>query len=94
MSPSGLTKVIYMAQNKDTGKNESITKMDQWAAVFEATLVTFFIALLPDLIVLGGPPASIADIWKPICSAMLMALYTYSRARGITIPDEVRKDGA
>ena len=93
MSPnSGLVKVIKMAQDKDIGKNGGITKADQWYAVFEATLVTFFIALIPDLIVLGGPPTCIAEIWKPFMSAMLMALYTYSRARGISIPDEVNRN--
>ena len=88
---NGLVKTIYMAQNRDTGRDGAISKLDQWTAVLEATLVTFAIALIPDLIVLGGPPTCITDIWKPFMSALLMAVYTYSRARGINIPDEVRR---
>jgi len=88
---NGLVKIIYQAQNNDVGKDGTISKADQWAAVLEATLVTFFIALLPDLIVLGRPPTCIAELWKPFMSAALMALYTYSRARGITTDEEVKK---
>lgn len=89
----GLTEVIYMAQEKEQGRDGVISKMDQWAAVFEATLVSFFIALIPELIVLDGPPSTLGEVWKPFLIAMLMALYTYSRARGIQLPDEVNDGG-
>ena len=86
-------RLIMAAQRKDIeGTNEPVTPYDAWAAVIEVTLVTFFISFITEMLALGGPPATLAQCWKPLLASLLMALYTYSRARGIVIPDEVRKD--
>ena len=86
-------RVIMAAQRKDIeGTSEPVTPYDAWAAVIEVTLVTFFISFITEMLALGGPPATLAECWKPVLASLLMALYTYSRARGIVIPDEVRED--
>lgn len=89
-----MAKLIYMAQEKDlSGTHETISKYDAMAAVFEVTLVTFFITLLPKLIALGRPPVTLVECWEPLLSSALMALYTYSRARGLNIDvPEVEQD--
>lgn len=70
-----------MKANTVSLKNNPIKKIN---IVLEDAIVTFFITLLPKLIELGRPPANINEIWTPLLSSILMALYSYMRLRGIT----------
>ena len=86
------TRIIMAAQRKDLeGTEEHVSAYETWAAVMEVTIVTFLITFVTEMLALGGPPAALADCWKPLMASILMGLYTYSRARGIVIPDEVRE---
>lgn len=52
--------------------------------ILEVLLVTFLISIIPELIALGRPPTLI-EIYVPILSAILMAIYAYIRVRNIDI---------
>lgn len=69
-----------MKANTVSLKNSPVKKIN---VVLEDAVVTFFITLLPKLIELGRPPTSINEIWTPLLSSLLMALYSYTRLRGI-----------
>jgi len=51
-------------------------------------IVVFLIVLLTKLIALGGPPEALTDLWEPVLSACLTALYSYARLRGIEAAPE------
>jgi len=57
-------------------------------AIFEIVLVTFLCTLIPALIAIGRLPKSIDEVYVPIMSSILVALYSYMRVRDIEIPEE------
>jgi len=66
-------------------KREEISKSK---IIAEDVIVIFLIVLLTKLLALGGPPRSLMDLWEPILSACLTALYSYARLRGIEAAPE------
>ena len=61
-------------------------EVNKFQLVLEDCIITFLVVLIPKLIALGGPPKSLVDLWEPLLSSMLMALYSYMRLRGMEKP--------
>ena len=76
-----------LAANEKPGAGAGRKTLIKALLVLEIVTVTFFIGLIPDLIALGRPPTSLTEIWQPVMSALLIALYAYARVRNIEIPD-------
>lgn len=76
-----------VAQQSDgtAGENDC----GKWSAIFEVTLIMFFIALIPKLIIMDPRYLHWYDFWEPVLSAMLAAGYTYIRARGIKLEENI-----
>jgi len=76
-----------LAASENPGTNE---ESDKWLIkvliILEILIVTFLAGFIPHMIALGRPPTSIEEIWVPICSALLLALYAYARVRNIDMP--------
>jgi len=75
--------IVFIRAHQKSNRSSGKTRTDKWAAVLETVVVTFLITLIPSLIDLGRPPTSIVEVWVPILSSVLMAIYTYMRMRGI-----------
>lgn len=60
-----------------------------WSAVLEVVVVMFFVALIPKMLVLDPQNMRWYDLWEPMLSAVLAALYTYVRARGIKLEEVI-----
>ena len=82
-NPIGL---IRAAQVKD-----GVVEDGQWFAILELTMVTFFMTLIPKFLALGRPPITLAECWEPVLTALLMALYSYARARNIEVTTKVER---
>ena len=78
-------KVLVANEKPSASKTQKL--LVKALLVLEIVLVTFLMGLIPDLIALGRPPTSLAEIWQPVMSALLIALYAYARVRTIEIPD-------
>jgi len=79
---------ILMSNEEDIDRIDGEDVLEwakQVAAILEIVLVTFLASLLPDLITLGAPPYDLEVIWKPLVSALIAALYVYTRIRNITV---------
>lgn len=74
---------VFAIVNQKPNTGSGTTKTDKVWAILEAVIVTFIITLIPSLIDLGRPPTCIEEVWVPILSSLLMAIYTYARLRGI-----------
>ena len=77
------TELIMAAQVRDGTSNG-----DKWSAIMEIVLVTFFITLIPYLLVLDPRSLHWYDLWKPVLSACMAGLWAYMRARDIPVVDE------
>ena len=75
-------------RSRSSSNSSGIVIPDYWALILEDMIVTFLVTLIPKLILLGRPPVSIVEIYVPLLSALLMALYSYMRARGIEPREE------
>lgn len=78
-------KVHTMAINRDKPATRDPVPTD-WTTIkliLEDVLVTFLVTLIPELIVLGRSPMSFGEVYVPILSSFLMAVYSYMRMRGI-----------
>ena len=64
----------------------------KWSAIFEATLMMFLVALIPKLIILDPSDIHVIDLWEPILSAAMAAIYTYIRARGIKLEENIKNE--
>jgi len=85
---SRFTDLIMAAQVRDgTGDGSA------WGAILEVTVVMFFVALIPKLIVMDPQDMHWYDFWEPMLSAALAALYTYVRARGISLEENISDGG-
>jgi len=69
-------------EEKDNPGGKKISKIN---VLLETVLITFLASLLPQLT--GGVPQSLADIWNPLISALIMSLYSYMRMRGIVLDE-------
>jgi len=76
-----------LAANEKPSASKTQKNIIRALLVLEIVAVTFLMGLIPDLIALGRPPTSLTEIWQPIMSALLIALYAYARVRNIEIPD-------
>lgn len=56
--------------------------------VLEDALLVFLVTLIPKLLSLGGPPTSLGQLWEPMLSSILAALYSYMRSQGKEKPEE------
>jgi len=73
-----------MEYNTQNGK-------EAWKVVLEDAFITFLMVLIPKLILLGHPPTSLAEIYEPFLSSLLMGIYSWARYRNIQIPKEEEK---
>jgi len=81
----GYYELMYATQSKEGGgATRSPSSLEKLAGVLENVIVTFIITLLPELIKLGRPP-TFEEIYTPILSALLMAMYSYIRLRNLKI---------
>ena len=69
-------------EEKDNPGGKKISKIN---VLLETVLITFLASLLPQLT--GGVPQSLADVWNPLISALIMSLYSYMRMRGISLDE-------
>ncbi|MBA7493303.1 hypothetical protein ES702_03861 [subsurface metagenome] len=81
-------KVFLAAHGIKSGDN--LSTQDKVLAILEAVVVTFLLTFIPKMLVLGRPPISIEEIWEPLLTSVLMALYTYMRMRGIK-PEKIHE---
>ena len=77
-------RAIIMAhiEEKDNPGGKKVSKIN---VLLETVLITFLASLLPQLT--GGVPQSLADVWNPLISALIMSLYSYMRMRGIVLDE-------
>lgn len=78
-----LKAMAKLNENEPTSVDPVPTDWTTIKLILEDMIVTFLITLIPELILLGRPPQSILEIWVPLLSAVLMAIYSYMRMRGI-----------
>ena len=69
-------------EERDNPGGKKVSKIN---VLLETVLITFLASLLPQLT--GGVPQSLADIWNPMISALIMSLYSYMRMRGISLDE-------
>jgi len=69
-------------EEKDNPGGKKVSKIN---VLLETVLITFLASLLPQLT--GGVPQSLADVWNPLISALIMSLYSYMRMRGIVLDE-------
>ena len=69
-------------EERDNPGGKKVNKIN---VLLETVLITFLASLLPQLT--GGVPQSLADIWNPMISALIMSLYSYMRMRGISLDE-------
>ena len=69
-------------EKRDNPGGKKVNKIN---VLLETVLITFLASLLPQLT--GGVPQSLADIWNPMISALIMSLYSYMRMRGISLDE-------
>lgn len=55
--------------------------------IVELVIVCFLSSFLPDLLTIGYPP-TLEQLYKPIISALIVALYAYAKIRNISLEDE------
>lgn len=72
-----------LGENEPASRDPLPDNWDKIALILEDMIVTFLVTLIPELILLGRPPESIIEIWVPLLSSVLMAIYSYMRMRGI-----------
>lgn len=72
-----------MTSKKETAQN-SPSKL---LLIVEVMVVTFLICIIPDLIAIGRIP-TLDEVYVPILSAILMAIYAYIKIRDIDIETE------
>ena len=82
-----MTKVFIKAQmgGKISARD---SRWDEVLAILESVLVTFGITMIPALIELGHVPTCIDDVYIPLLSSLLMAMYTYIRIRSLDVGEE------
>lgn len=77
-------KMAMGAKNESSAtRNPVPTDWTTIKLILEDVIVTFLVTLIPELIVLGRPPVSFGEVYVPILSSVLMAIYSYMRMRGI-----------
>ena len=69
-------------EERDNPGGKKVNKIN---VLLETVLITFLASLLPQLT--GGVPQSLADVWNPMISALIMSLYSYMRMRGISLDE-------
>ena len=69
-------------EERDNPGGKKVSKIN---VLLETVLITFLASLLPQLT--GGVPQSLADVWNPLISALIMSLYSYMRMRGIVLDE-------
>lgn len=74
---------IYATVHERPNTSSGTNKIDKLLAILEVILVTFIATLIPYLIELGRPPTCIEEVWVPVLSSILAAIYTYMRIRDI-----------
>jgi len=70
-----------LASEKKDAANENSSDI---GLIIEVIIVTFLVSIIPQLIIIGRIPTP-EEIYVPVLSAILMAIYAYIRIRDIDV---------